>query len=767
MKESDLFYELIAIIDERQRAARLAQIGSVNPQLAESLSQLLAHYQPEEKFLSRSALEQVAELSDADVLFDGLKHFQEPRLNPPQEPAHDFLDRTKTTDTIGWFGGYEILRLISSGGSAKVYQGIDPQIDKTVAIKVLHTDQANNRVAINRLQKEARAMGRIKHENVVEVYRISMEPVPFIAMEFVEGESLDQLIDRRGMLELNEFLIIARQILKGIQAAHDLGWVHRDLKPANILLTHSAPTIVKITDFGLVRREKDSRLTRSGSVVGTPRYMSPEQIRDESTDARSDLFSLGSVFYEMLSGAPLFKAEGQYAEMRSVLHDQPNSLHDFRTDIPVALEQLIRRMLEKEPKRRFQSASAILSSIETIDWQCPQPRWLFASKRLKFRCYSMYWIAGICVCAVLLMFLVLSTSPSKLKVESVKPDAPERLAQGQMPSESDSKQKVVTVDHPWTRELRLPFPSKVAAEYQQKWADALGVAVESENQFGIRFVLIPPGEFQMGFSPEEFAELNEVHDNPAELEMMRASCRPTWVRITFPFYISKYEITEAERARVLGTDHSLPSILDLEYTNVRPRGNSEDHPVTRVPWEEAQRMCQRLNEKCGLAPWDVPVSQEHLAQGVYRLPTEAEWEWASRAGRIGVTIADPEDLKKEVWMLGNSRTGVQIRGLKKPNAFGLHDTLGNVQEWCLDNFDAEYFAGNSASNPLINPIAITEHPHFRKGHILRGGAVIFGDTITNFTFKTQRDQYSSSWFTGFRITRPIPQEVVAKIIQTQ
>jgi formylglycine-generating enzyme required for sulfatase activity len=268
----------------------------------------------------------------------------------------------------------------------------------------------------------------------------------------------------------------------------------------------------------------------------------------------------------------------------------------------------------------------------------------------------------------------------------------------------------------------------------------------------------------MGYSPEDFARLTEVHDNPAELEMMGASCKPTWVRINFPFYISKYEITEAERARVLGTDHSLPSVLDLEYTSVRPRGTSEEYPVTRVPWEEAQAMCQSMNQKGGLEVWDGPVTQYQLGKGLYRLPTEAEWEWAARAGRIGVTIADPRALDEEVWMHGNTHLGVQLRGQKKPNAFGLHDMLGNVQEWCLDNFDADYFAGNSASEPLINPLAITQHPHFKKGHILRGGSIIFGDLITNFTYKTQRDQYSSSWFTGFRVVRPIPPEAIARLI---
>jgi formylglycine-generating enzyme required for sulfatase activity len=419
-------------------------------------------------------------------------------------------------------------------------------------------------------------------------------------------------------------------------------------------------------------------------------------------------------------------------------------------------------MLQKAPEDRYQSATDVLADLDSIDWHSKGNQGSLVSSPIPSARLSTKWFATLCAIAgfIVLGFL-LTRTPRVTKVMTQIPEGPASIRV--IPSEPPPP--IPTIDHPWIHELRIPFASDVAKEYQQRWADALGLAVESENRFGIRFVLIPPGEFLMGYSLEDFARLTESHDNPAELEMMQASSKPTWVRITFPFYISKYEITEAERARVLGTDHSLPSVLDLEHTNVRPRGNSEEYPVTRIPWEEAQLMCQTMNEKSKLETWEGPVTQDQLARGIYRLPTEAEWEWASRSGRIGVSIADPGELDQEVWMLGNTPSGVQMRGLKKPNPFGLHDTLGNAQEWCLDNFDIDYFAGNSSSDPLVNPLAITKHPHFKKGHVLRGGAIIFGDRITNFTFKTQRDQYSSSWFTGLRVVRPIPPEAIARLLE--
>jgi serine/threonine protein kinase len=763
MKESDLFNELIQIADANEREARLQQIALSDPKLAESLRKLLELYQLDEDFLNTNALEQIASHPDATELLGGLKHFEEPKQYTPEELANQHLEPSDQPGSIGKFAGYDVLSKISIGGTATVYKGIDPDLEKTVVIKVLHTYLASDPTAIARLQIEARAMGRIKHKNVVEVYRISMNPTPFIVMEYVEGQSLEQFLASKGKLDLDEFHWIAEQILKGIQVAHQFGCVHRDLKPANILLTNASPMIAKITDFGLVRRDKDSRLTRTNSVVGTPRYMSPEQIKDQSTDARSDLFSLGAVFYEMLSGKPLFCGENQFAEMQAVIQRYPLPINSFRDDVPLEVETLLQRMLQKAPKDRYQSATDVLAALDSIDWHSKGKQGSLVSSPIPSARLSTKWFAALCAIAgfIVLGFL-LTRTPRVTKVMTQIPEGP--ASPLVIPSEQTTPPPIPTIDHPWIHELRIPFASDVAKEYQQRWADALGIAVESENQFGIRFVLIPPGEFLMGYSPEDFARLKKENDNnEAELQMIRASSKPTWVRISFPFYISKYEITEAERARVLGTDHSLPSVLDLEYAPVRPRANSEEHPVTRVPWEEAQLMCQRLNEKGGLASWDGPVTQNQLGRDLYRLPTEAEWEWACRSGRSGASIADPKELDQEVWMHGNTHIGVQLRGLKKPNAFGLHDMLGNVQEWCLDNFHENYFVGNSASDPLVNPLAITDHPHFKSGHILRGGAIIFGKPITGFTHKVQRDQYSSSWFTGFRIVRPIPPEAIARL----
>jgi serine/threonine protein kinase len=777
MKQSDLFNELIGIPDPEQRATRIAEIAESNPELAAKLISMLENYTPNETFLEESIPEIISK-PQYEEIGEKIRRIEAPNqqtTNTPIVSNRPSPDVTKTPHTIA---GYEILSPIGFGGSAMVYRAFDPSIEKTVALKVLHSAQGNTDVAIARLQKEARAMGRIKHPNVVEVYRVEIQPIPFIAMEYVEGQSLESFLNRNGKLSLAAFSQIAIQILKGIQAAHDQGLIHRDPKPANILLTNTEPPVAKITDFGIVRRENDKRETLHGSVVGTPRYMSPEQADDKVITARSDLFSLGSVFYEMLCGESPFKAESHLSEMKAVLRKKPASMRLFRSDIPSKLEWVIRKMLDKKANKRFKSATEILNALQSLQLEQTQQLRTLMPMPLQGSWTSTRAFAAVCAIAagLLLLVILLNKSPSP-KIQSLQPDisAVQRIedkkqnnfdtvdSKAEVP-QSIAEKPVEPIDHPWIQELRIPFSAGVAKEYQQRWADALGIAVEVQNQFGMPFVLIPPGEFIMGYTKNaEFtsALLNAKGD--AEREIILSASRPTLIQISFPFYISKYEISEAERFRVLLSDHSGPSVLDLENSPSPPRKRDEDRPVTKIPWDETISFCQRLNELTGLCSSPHPITREQLGFGCYRLPTESEWEWAGRAGREGKGIADPKEFENEVWAVENPERSVHPRGLKQPNPFGLHDMLGNAQEWCLDNFAPEYFAGNTQDEPvLVNPLATTDHAHFKKGHILRGGALIFDRKINSFTSRQYRDEYSTSWFTGFRIVIPIAPEAIEK-----
>lgn len=776
MKQSDLFNELIEITDLQQREQRIAEIAQTHPELAADLSSMLESFTPNETFLEESIPEIIVK-PGYEMIGEKIRSIKAPNqqtANTPVVSNRPSPDDTRTPHTIA---GYEILSPIGFGGSAMVYRAFDPSIEKTVALKVLHSGQGNTDVAIARLQKEARAMGRIKHPNVVEVYRVEIQPIPFIAMEYVEGQSLESFLNRKGKLSLAAFSQIAIQILRGIQAAHDQGLIHRDPKPANILLTNTDPPVAKITDFGIVRRENDRRETLHGSVVGTPRYMSPEQADDRVITSRSDLFSLGSVFYEMLCGESPFRAESHLSEMKAVLRKKPASMRLFRSDIPSKLEWVIRKMLEKKANKRFQSATEILNALQSLQLEQTQQLRTLMPMPLQSSWTSSLAFAAVCTIAagLLLLVVLLNTSPSP-KIQSLQPDvaAVPRIedkkqnnfdtvdSKAEVP-QSVAETRAETIDHPWVKELRIPFSAGVAKDYQRRWADALGIAVEVQNQFGMPFVLIPPGEFIMGYTKAELTDALRKADGDAEKEIILSASKPTLVQISFPFYISKYEISEAERFRVLLSDHSGPSVLDLENSPALPRKRDEDRPVTKIPWGETKSFCQRLNELTGLCSSPHPITREQLGFGRYRLPTEAEWEWAGRAGRAGKDIADLKKFEKEVWAVENPERSVHPRGLKEPNPFGLHDMLGNAQEWCLDNFAPEYFAGNTQDEPvLVNPLATTDHAHFSKGHILRGGALIFDRRINSFTSRQYRDEYSTSWFTGFRIVLPIEPEAIEK-----
>ena len=237
----------------------------------------------------------------------------------------DYFDPTDDPRMLGRFGGYEIVGVVGSGGMGVVLKGFEPALDRYVAIKVLAPHLAMSGAARTRFAREARAAAAVLHENVVSIHRVAeANGLPFLVMPYIPGDSLMKRLDERGPLELHEILRIGMQIAAGLAAAHAQGLVHRDIKPGNILLD-SGVERVTITDFGLARAADDASLTRSGVISGTPQYMSPEQARGEPVDARSDLFSLGSVLYAMCTGRPPFRADTPYGVLRRISESDPRA----------------------------------------------------------------------------------------------------------------------------------------------------------------------------------------------------------------------------------------------------------------------------------------------------------------------------------------------------------------------------------------------------------------------------------------------------------
>src|SRR5258706_10252296 len=273
---------------------------------------------------------------------------------------------------------YTIVSKIGEGGMGEVYRARDTKLGREVAIKVLPASLSENADRLNRFEQEAQAAGALNHPNIRNIYHIGThEGAPYIVSELLEGEELRERLDQ-GQLPLRKGIDYAQQIVSGLAAAHDKGIVHRDLKPENLFITRDER--VKILDFGLAKlsdpagssnpdiSEDATRkvLTNPGVVMGTVGYMSPEQVRGEKADHRSDIFSLGVILHEMISGRRAFKRDTMAETMTAILREEPEELSASNPNVNPALERIVNRCLEKKPERRFQSTADLGFALESL-----------------------------------------------------------------------------------------------------------------------------------------------------------------------------------------------------------------------------------------------------------------------------------------------------------------------------------------------------------------------------------------------------------------
>ena len=290
---------------------------------------------------------------------------------PEREVSLSFLKPANKDGVLGTIGPYEVLEVIGRGGMGVVLRAVDPKLNRVVAVKVLLPELAANPNARRRFLREAQAAAAISHPHVVTIHAVddshedaNGKPVPpYLVMECVVGQSLQQKLDRVGTLRIAEILRIGRQIGDGLAAAHKQGVIHRDIKPANILLENGVER-VKITDFGLARATDDITVTRTGEVSGTPQYMSPEQASGERVDHRSDLFSLGCVMYAMCTGHSPFRGDSIVHVIKRVTQDTPRSIAEQNPEIPRWLIEIITCLLLKNPKHRFQTAAGVVAILD-------------------------------------------------------------------------------------------------------------------------------------------------------------------------------------------------------------------------------------------------------------------------------------------------------------------------------------------------------------------------------------------------------------------
>lgn len=643
-----------------------------------------------------------------------------------------FLTPPTRPDSLGRIGHYEVLQVLGRGGFGIVFRAFDEMLQRVVALKVMAPQLAATSPARKRFLREARSSAQVRHENVVQVYEVAEQPLPYLAMEFIPGETLQQLLDRVGPLDVPEVLRIGRQIAEGLAAAHATDLIHRDIKPGNMLL-EGGQHKVKITDFGLARAADDASISQSGIIAGTPMYMAPEQAEGKTLDQRADLFSLGSVLYQMVAGRPPFRANSTVAVLKRVVEDKPRAIREIIPETPQWLCDIIAKLHAKSPDDRFQSAREVADVLADCEAQ------LKANSKLKD--YSRIprsksqpfgrrkWVAA--AAAVLLLPVVALVATEFAGVTKLFHGRGELLPN--QPG-SDPQAKVGASWNGWPADAPppaiAPFDAAQARAHQEVWAKYFDVPIEIENSIGMKLRLIPPGKFTMGSADGELGRW--LHEGPQHV-----------VTITKPFALASQHVTVGQfkafvnaqayqtNAERNGGAHRYGRNVEFKNypeTNWRNPGfaQTDDHPVVCVDWNDARAFCDWLSEKEGRT---------------YTLPTEAQWEHACRAGSMTRFCFgnDDADLQNYAWYNRNSAEQTHPVGQKKPNPWGLYDVHGNAWHWCLDGIRS--YSSDAVQDPFRDePIGM-----------LRGGAWFFGASACRSAVRSPCGSDHRDNSMGFRV----------------
>ena len=260
------------------------------------------------------------------------------------------------------FGPYQVTEKIGEGGMAVVYKGYQPSLNRYVAIKVLRQEMSQDEQLVTRFRREALAVAELHHPNILHVYDAGFaQGVYYIVMAFVDGGSLKELI-MRGSLDVDRAVSIGAQLADALHHAHELGLVHRDVKPSNVLLTREGRPL--LCDFGIAKAVDESHgLTRTGTAIGTPEYMAPEQVQGQKVDARTDIYAMGLVLYEMLTGWVPFSATTPMATLYKQVNEPPPPLRQSNVSVPDWLEQTVEKALAKRPVDRYQHANELAEAL--------------------------------------------------------------------------------------------------------------------------------------------------------------------------------------------------------------------------------------------------------------------------------------------------------------------------------------------------------------------------------------------------------------------
>lgn len=595
------------------------------------------------------------------------------------------------------FGRYTLQRLLGTGGMGSVYLAHDHELDRKVAIKFPEFDDRPDMkaAAIARFRREARAMATVHHPNICPIFDVGQhDGRHYLTMSYIDGKTLSEVF---GSLSQEEVVRLVMTIARALHAAHQAGVVHRDLKPSNIMLNQRGEPIVM--DFGLASRAAASEVeqTHSGLIIGSPAYMAPEQVdaAHDKIGPRTDVYALGVVLYELLSGRRPFDGAGLSVLGQIAVGVRPQSLSDI-ADVSPSLEAICLKAMAHRIGDRFQSTEELAESLE--DWlQTRDAMPVAAAPSLRL---TRWIVGGMLILAVGILLAIIVNSPDTFE----QTDSRSVTVTSKGPPEPIPASEVV-LDDGQPALLQAPFEKFQAMVRQQDWADYLGLPVEYTNSIGMKFRLIPPGEFLMGSTPEEI-EAASISANPTWRENVKSEGPQHKVVLTKPIYVGMTEVTQAQFAQVMG---ATPSNFSATGEGAEEVANLEtsNHPVEMVSWNDAAEFCERLSDREQLKPFysrsDETVMSLESDSG-YRLPTEAEWEYACRAGTTTRFWGGDEDqhLIQSGHFGSNSGWRTHAAGELKTNPFGLADVHGNVWEWVQDTWDPAFYM-RFQEKPAIDP----------------------------------------------------------------
>ncbi len=643
----------------------------------------------------------------------------------------ELLGKPENPEVIATIDHYSLLNAIGVGGFGVVFRAMDEKLQRLVAIKMLTPMSESDLSPSKRSLQEARSAAAVNHENVVGIHDVEESPIPYIVMEYVNGATLHEYLEESGPLAIDLLVSLSRQIASGLAAAHQGGFVHRDIKPGNILVEVGNELKAKLTDFGLAQTVNDASLSTSEQFVGTPLYASPEQARSLEIDARSDLFSLGSVMYQMATGQPPFAASTSQQVLQQVRKFSPQPIQQIRPSVPDWLCRIIDKLHEKDPEARFQSAEQLAKLLADCERDLLNAPKIVAQAGLSQLSSNLVSRpeAGLDTVAstgsvrsstawhknlvpTVAMILILGVIAIAWWTDGRHANQPnQQFAVGHEDSKSPTSENAVTptqnarknIDSlpKWDLPTKAPAPllpstsREETQAIQLRWAEYLKQPAFTPSAIGLKFALIPPGDFDKTFTRNRDGE---IHPSMPTIRF----------RITEPYRLSTTEVTVAQfRAFIEDTKYETVAELlgfGCDQTAYRASGLTwekpgravrPDEPVTMVTEEDAATFCKWLSEKEGRR---------------FRLPTEAEWIHACRAGSDSRFVfgVDSTSLEFAAWTIENSGALPNPVGTLAANPLGLHDMLGNLWERTSDWLDhLAMFPYLQQVNPRGAPISNT------------------------------------------------------------